>query len=127
MVESNNNGMLLDEGGAFPRQEGKRRQRELGYMMGMEDRFAPSRCLALNCTKQCSRSGAGLLGGGFGREREHPQQNQEPESKHQAKDKSVGSGVWLLWVCCCKEECEQFLGTLSSQDISVIKEVAGKQ
>lgn len=44
-----------------------------------------------------------------------------------AQDKHVGLGVWLLWISCCREECEQFLGTLSLQDISIIKGVAEMQ
>lgn len=32
-----------------------------------------------------------------------------------------------MWVCCCRVECEQFLGTYFPQDISIIKGVAEKQ
>lgn len=39
----------------------------------------------------------------------------------QAQDGCGGPGVWLLWVCCCREECEQFLGRISPQDISIRK------
>lgn len=39
----------------------------------------------------------------------------------QAQDECGGPGVWLLWVCCCREECEQFLGRISPQDISIRK------
>lgn len=42
----------------------------------------------------------------------------------QARDGCGGPGVWLLWVCCCREECEQFLGRISPQDISIRKGLA---
>lgn len=42
----------------------------------------------------------------------------------QAPAECGGPGVWLLWVCCCREECEQFLGRISPQDISIRKGVA---
>lgn len=44
--------------------------------------------------------------------------------QEEAQDECGGPGVWLLWVCCGREECEQFLGRISPQDISIRKGLA---
>lgn len=38
-----------------------------------------------------------------------------------AEDECGGPGVWLLRVCCSREEFEQFLGRISPRDISIRK------
>lgn len=46
---------------------------------------------------------------------------QKPQHERRLGVNARGQPGCLLWVCCCRVECKQFLGTIFPQDISIIK------
>ena len=84
-------------------------------MVGKEDRGVSNGCLALRFTKLEVSWDDGLTCCG----REGMQQ--KPQHERRLGVNARGQPGWLLWVCCCRAECKQFLGTIFPQVISIIK------